>query len=134
MPDFRIRSARGSDDIAAVRDLLNARAVPDGIVLIARGINGAPLGCLVLHRQDAEAAQLAAFALAPEGRGLGIASGLIAAAADRARQLGCHALLSAAPPSPFCTRLGFRATEDGTARLSLRPDLCSRSAHAAKYR
>lgn len=109
MPEFRIRPVRGGEDIAAVRDLLRDEAVPDGIVLLGRGVNGAPLGALILARADLARCTIRKLYVAPEGRGLGLGAALVSAAADRVARMGCRSLTSTGQGTVFCHRVGFRA-------------------------
>lgn len=114
---FRIVSATLEVDIIAVRSLFRAYAAslpfdlgyqgfeaelaglpgkyapPDGVLLLARGVDGVPLGSIAL-RPIAEVGigEVKRLYVVPEGRGLGLGRALVGALLEAARRSGYRRL------------------------------------------
>jgi GNAT superfamily N-acetyltransferase len=86
------------------------------VVLLARDADGTALGCGALRPLDAGAAELKRMYVVPEARGRGIATALLAALEDAARDRGWTTLrLETGPRQPeaigLYTRAGYRPVE-----------------------
>lgn len=76
-----------------VRDLRVKYGEPEGRLYLALAEDGAPAGCIALHRLDAERCELKRLYVRPAFRGQGLASALVARLLDEARQIGYRAIL-----------------------------------------
>lgn len=63
-------------------------APPNGSFLLARDPEGHPIGCVGVRRHEARIGEIKRMYVRPEHRRLGYARALLAAAEDRARDLG----------------------------------------------
>lgn len=114
---FEIRPVRGPGDLAATVDLFHAYAAslgvdlayqdfegelaampgkyapPEGELLLARGADGAPLGCVALRPVAPEGCcEMKRLYVAPEARGLGLGVALVEAIVGVARDIGYREL------------------------------------------
>jgi GNAT superfamily N-acetyltransferase len=99
-------------DRAVLEDPDRAIVARGGTVLIARD-GDERIGCVALLRIDADVAELAKMAVAPEHRGRGIGRRLITAAIDAARESGVRRLVlesnrSLTPAVRMYESVGFR--------------------------
>ncbi len=110
---YQITTAGSSHDLAAVKALLRAYAAsldvdlayqnfdeelaglpgqyvaPAGALLLARGLDGAPLGCVALRAMaDAGCCELKRLFVLPATRGIGLGRALVAAIVREAQILG----------------------------------------------
>jgi GNAT superfamily N-acetyltransferase len=109
---FSIRPVRSPDDLAATMMLFNAYAAflgidlsyqnfademaampgkyapPKGALLLARGPDGAALGCVGLRALDDGACEMKRLYVTPQGRGLGLGRALAEAVVGEARRIG----------------------------------------------
>jgi ribosomal protein S18 acetylase RimI-like enzyme len=135
---FEVRPAQGAEDLAAVIVLFRAYAAsldvdlayqgfeeemaampgkyapPCGVLLLARGANGAALGAVALRPvEPAGCCEMKRLYVAPEGRGLGVGEALVRALLTEARRIGYRevrldTLPSMATAFALYRKLGFQ--------------------------
>ena len=67
---------------------------PSGVLLLARGENGAPLGCVALRALDPEGCcEMKRLYVAPAARGLGMGQALVDAVVSQAARIGYNEML-----------------------------------------
>jgi ribosomal protein S18 acetylase RimI-like enzyme len=152
-----IRPATTDDDLAAIRELFQAYAAslpvdlayqgfaaelaglpgayapPTGALLLARGSDGTPLGCVALRAMETSGcSEMKRLYVSPEARGMGLGRSLALAVIDAARNAGYQELRLDTLPSmtdaqALYHRLGFIPTApyydtpvQGTVFLALR--------------
>ncbi len=76
-----------------LRDLRAKYGEPAGRLYVALAEDGAPAGCIALHRLDDERCELKRLYVRPAYRGQGLGSRLVARILDDARQIGYRAML-----------------------------------------
>ena len=76
-----------------VRDLRAKYGEPAGRLYLALAEDGAPAGCIALHRLDDERCELKRLYVRPVYRGQGLGSQLVARLLDDARQIGYRCML-----------------------------------------
>jgi len=121
---FAIHPVRLPDDLAATKMLFDAYAAslginlsyqkfveematmpgkyapPQGELLLARGQDGAALGCVGLRPlEDAGTCEMKRLYVTPEGRGLGLGKALAERVVEEARRIGYRAMLLDTLPS-----------------------------------
>jgi len=124
MPPFTIQPVRSPDDLEAIKALFDAYAAslginlsyqnfveemaampgkyapPKGELLLARGLDGAALGCVGLRPlEDAGTCEMKRLYVTPEGRGLGLGKALAERVVDEARRIGYRRMLLDTLPS-----------------------------------
>lgn len=109
---FRIDTVRTPDDLDAIRALFAAYAAslaidltyqnfaaeqsdlpgqysaPGGVLLLARGGGGKPLGCVALRSLSAKQCEMKRLHVVEAARGLGLGRSLVSAVIERANSLG----------------------------------------------
>ena len=89
-----------------LRDLRAKYGEPAGRLYVALAEDGAPAGCIALHRLDDERCELKRLYVRPAYRGQGLASTLVARILDDARTIGYRAvLLDTLPALESATRM-----------------------------
>ena len=137
MPSYTIEPVRSAADLEATKALFNAYAAslgvnltyqkfaeemaampgkyapPKGELLLARGPDGAALGCVGLRPlEEAGACEMKRLYVTPEGRGLGLGKALAERVVDEARRIGYRKMLLDTLPSlttavALYDRMGF---------------------------
>jgi GNAT superfamily N-acetyltransferase len=137
MSSFSIQPVRSAADLEATKALFNAYAAslgvnltyqkfaeemavmpgkyapPKGELLLARGADGAALGCVGLRPlEDAGTCEMKRLYVTPEGRGLGLGKALAERVVEEARRIGYRQMLLDTLPSlatavALYDRMGF---------------------------
>ena len=94
--------------IAEVANLPGAYGAPDGALLIARGNDGAALGCIALRRLDDAACEMKRLYVDPAARSSGLGRALLEAAIKTARRLGYREMKLDTLPHMLAARALYR--------------------------
>jgi GNAT superfamily N-acetyltransferase len=120
------------DFAAELAGLPGKYAPPRGAVLLARGADGEPLGCVALRGLDEACCEMKRLFLVPEARGRGLGRALTLAIVDLARPLGYRelrldTLRTMTEARALYARIGFEPiapyyspTPEGTAFMALK--------------